>query len=119
MSQYKLILIGETRIGKTSIIERATNNVFHEEVPSTLGKTTKLYKVDCNKAQEVVFDIWDTAGQEQFRCLNKIFFKGAKVALLVYAINDRNSFNTIKDYWRGIIDAECSNKPSILLYNIF
>ena len=81
MHKTKLILIGETQTGKTSIINRIIRNEFYEVVGSTLGKTQNDYKVELKDGQEVVFDVWDTAGQEKFRSLNKLFFKNAKIAL--------------------------------------
>ena len=113
MHKTKLILIGETQTGKTSIINRIIRNEFYEVVGSTLGKTQNDYKVELKDGQEVVFDVWDTAGQEKFRSLNKIFFKNAKIALLIYAVDSKKSFDTLKE-WCNIVKEECNNQPSII-----
>ena len=113
MHTTKLILLGETQTGKTSIINRIIRNEFYEVVGSTLGKTQNDYKVELKDGQEVVFDVWDTAGQEKFRSLNKIFFKNAKIALLIYAVDSKKSFDTLKE-WCNIVKEECNNQPSII-----
>ena len=113
MHKTKLILLGETQTGKTSIINRIIRNEFYEVVGSTLGKTQNDYKDELKDGQEVVFDVWDTAGQEKFRSLNKIFFKNAKIALLIYAVDSKKSFDTLKE-WCNIVKEECNNQPSTI-----
>lgn len=113
MNATKLILLGETQTGKTSIINRIIQNKFYEDVGSTLGKSQNEYKVELGDGQEVVFDVWDTAGQEKFRSLNKIFFKNARIALLIYSIDHKKSFDTLKE-WCNIVKEECNEQPSII-----
>lgn len=114
MNAIKLILLGEIKTGKTSIINRIIKKTFYENVDTTVGKSQNEYKVELGDGQEVVFDVWDTAGQEKFRSLNKIFFKNAKVALLVYSIDNKKSFDTLKE-WCNIVKEESNNQPSIIL----
>ena len=99
--QVKVVLLGEMGVGKTSIISRFINNSFEEEVISTKGANfsskTIIFKECENKS--VQFDLWDTAGQEQYRSLTMIFYKDAKIVLLVYDITRKETFEEIKKYW--------------------
>ena len=96
-----VVLLGVTGVGKTSIISRFLNNSFEEEVISTKGANfsskTIIFKECENKS--VQFDLWDTAGQEQYRSLTMIFYKDAKIAILVYDITRRETFEEIQKYW--------------------
>ena len=98
MEPIKLVLLGESGVGKTSIISRFTKDTFnHEEISSSSAQfISKTIKVN---EESIKFDIWDTAGQERFRALAKIFYKDAKVIILVYDIISKESFECLKKYW--------------------
>ena len=93
----KIILVGESGVGKTSIISRYLNR-FQEKTELTLGAyfSNKIIIVDDYK---INLEIWDTAGQEQYRSINSIFYKDAYICLMVYDITNKSTFNCIKDYW--------------------
>ena len=93
----KLILVGESGVGKTSIISRYLNS-FQEKPDLTLGAyfSNKLVVIDGYKLN---FEIWDTAGQEQYRSINNLFYKDAHICILVYDITNKTSFNCLRDYW--------------------
>ena len=96
----KVILIGESGVGKTCIIERFLNNTFEEESMSTTGSFyEKTMTFDEFQDKSIKFNIWDTAGQERFRAVTKFFYKGADVAILVYDMTRKESFEDIKEYW--------------------
>lgn len=90
---YKLVSIGETYAGKTSIFERYTQNSFNENAHSTIG-------VEFSNINKPGFKmtLWDTAGQERYRTLTSSYYRGAHAVLLVYAANDRNSFNNAEQW---------------------
>ena len=94
----KVVLLGETGVGKTSILTRYVSGSFSQLVMTSTSSTyvTKNIVVDNNK---VKFQIWDTAGQEKYRSLAKIFYQSASVAVLVYDITIKSSFEGIKEYW--------------------
>ena len=96
----KVVLIGESGVGKTSIISRYMSNTFKSQLMSTPGanfvKKTVIME-DENKS--INFEIWDTAGQERYRSLAKVFYKNATVCVLVYDITRKASFEAIKNYW--------------------
>ena len=97
----KVVLLGESGVGKTCIISRYTNNTFEENIMSTTGASYcgKAMTFDEYGGKTIKFEIWDTAGQEKYRALTKIFYKDAAVAILVYDITRRKSFDEIKNYW--------------------
>ena len=96
----KIVLLGESGVGKTCIISRYINQVFEGNTISTNGASyaaKTLHFEDYDKSLKV--EIWDTAGQEQYRSLTKIFYKDATAAILVYDITRKKSFDEIKNYW--------------------
>ena len=97
----KVVLLGESGVGKTSIISRFINNFFAENVISTTGASYagKTMTFDEFGGKKIRFEIWDTAGQEQYRSLTKIFYKDAAAAILVYDITRKGSFYALKNYW--------------------
>ena len=100
----KVVLIGESGVGKTSIIAQFTKGIFNQDVMSTNGATFSTKKKDFKDEKKTLsFEIWDTAGQEKYRSLAKMFFKDAAVALLVYDITTKKSFDEIKSYWMNLV----------------
>ena len=96
----KVVLVGDTGVGKTCIIQRYVNNNYVEGGESTVA-STYTYKVlnypKFNKS--ISFDIWDTAGQELYRALAKNFYLNASIGILVYDIRRKSSFESIQNYW--------------------
>jgi len=96
----KLVFIGDSGVGKTSIINRFIKGNFDNNFASTNGATfanKKIIYKDKNICLQL--DIWDTAGQEQFKSLTKFFYKDAEIAVLVYDITRIESFNSLKNFW--------------------
>ena len=96
----KVVLLGESGVGKTCIISRYVNNTYDEKSETTNGASyaSKIIELEQYK-QSLRFDIWDTAGQEKYRSLTKFFYKDAAIAILVYDITRRDSFEEVKKYW--------------------
>ncbi|MCQ2816909.1 MAG: GTP-binding protein [archaeon] len=114
----KVVLIGESGVGKTSIMERFINNVFSSVLMSTTGASFKAKLMDFPEDHtSIKFDIWDTAGQEKFRSLAKVFYKNASACIVVYDITRKTSFEEIKKYWvkelRENISEDVGNKIKI------
>ena len=100
----KVVLIGESGVGKTSIIVQFTSGKFDQDQVSSLSAQFISKTIEFqNIGKAVKFDIWDTAGQEKYRSLAKIFYKDARVICLVYDITDIKSFNEIKSYWYEMV----------------
>ena len=112
----KTILIGESGVGKTSIIARYINNKYEEGIMSTHGANYISKNVEFEEYNESInFQIWDTAGQEKYRGLTKIFYKDAKIIILVYDISNRKSFEEIKNYWYKQIMQNSNEKISKII----
>lgn len=96
----KVVLLGESGVGKTCIIARYVNDAFDENSISTNGGSYagKITKFE-DYGKTVKFEIWDTAGQERYRSLTRIFYKDAAAAILVYDITRKQSFEEVKNYW--------------------
>ena len=111
----KAVLLGESGVGKTCIIARFINNTFENNIMSTTGASYagKTLSFDEFGGKCIKFEIWDTAGQEKYRALTKIFYKDAGVAILVYDITRKESFDEIKDYWYNQIK-ECAPKNIVI-----
>ena len=109
--KIKVVLVGEMHTGKTSLIARLTENQFSENLQSTLvpSSSTKTFTYD---EQQLTLDIWDTAGQERFRSLNKVYYKNAMIAILVYNITERRTFEELVNYWYKEIKALSIKNPS-------
>ena len=96
----KVVLIGKSGVGKTSIISRYTSNTFKESLMATPGANFISKRVEFPKDKKVIkFEIWDTAGQERYRSLAKVFYNNAAACILVYDISNKDSFNDLVNYW--------------------
>ena len=96
----KVVLEGESGVGKTSIISQFTAHKFdpHRETSLSAQFISKTIEFqDLGKA--IKFDIWDTVGQEKYRALAEIFYRDAKVIVFVYDITKEYTFNALKEYW--------------------
>ena len=90
-SQFKIVMLGEGRVGKTSLTLKFVTNHFTDGQEST-SQASFLSKTIVVDGKEGMFNIWDTAGQERYHALNNIYYKNAYGALVVYDVNDRSSF---------------------------
>jgi len=97
----KIVLLGESGVGKTCIINRFVNNQFDESGISTIVATftEKIMTFEKLNGKSINFQIWDTAGQEKYRSLNKIFYEKTEAAILVYDITNKQSFEEVQNYW--------------------
>ena len=96
----KVVLVGESAVGKTCIISRFISGAFDSNVSSTNGASYASKNIQYDKlGKNLLLDVWDTAGQEKYRALTKFFYKDAKVAILVYDITRYDTFKSIKEFW--------------------
>lgn len=114
-NSIKVVIVGEPGVGKTCITARFVNNMFTPDTKPTPGASYSQKTVNIDKyGMAIKFDIWDTAGQERFRSLNKIFYKDAEVAILVYDITRKSSFEEIKNFWVNQVKENATNPISKL-----
>ena len=102
----KTILVGDSGVGKTTIIGRYINK-YNPNEKATIGAsfTNKSEKVD---GKDIIFEIWDTAGQERFRSINSIFYQYAYICKMVYDITNKTSFDSLKEYWYDAVKKDAS-----------
>ena len=112
MNSIKVILVGESTVGKTSIITQYVENRFEEEHLITIvsDKFPKEFKTKNGEIMKV--EIWDTAGNEQFRAVNKIFMKSSKIVILVYDITKPNTFESLKFWYEEVVNL--NNKEEMI-----
>ena len=110
---FKVVLIGDTSVGKTNILSKYLSNEFDPDSKATVGVEfgTKDFKIENNI---VKVQIWDTAGQERYRSITNAYYKGAKGSLLVYDITNPKSFENL-DKWLSDLKSNAEEKLSIIL----
>ncbi|KAG7507119.1 ras-related protein Rab-5C-like [Solea senegalensis] len=118
--QFKLVLLGESAVGKSSLVLRFVKGQFHEFQESTIGAAF-LTQTVCLDDTTVKFEIWDTAGQERYHSLAPMYYRGAQAAIVVYDITNTDTFarakNWVKELQRqaspNIVIALAGNKADI------
>lgn len=101
--QIKVCLLGSSGVGKSSILKRFVMNDFEEHEPTTLGAAFQDKNFDY-KGTTYKFQIWDTAGQEKYAPLAHMYYRDAKIAILIYDITNRDSFTTLKDWYKELME---------------
>ena len=110
--EVKIILLGDSGVGKTSIINRYINNRFNPDMVSSLGSTSneKIIIKDDIKYKLI---IWDTSGQEVYHSLTNLFIKGSNIVILVYSIDSLASFQGL-NYWYKSVEEKIDGDNYIL-----
>ena len=114
--QCKVIILGDSGVGKSSILNTFLNETYrYGAMYSTIGVDfgSKIVEIDKNKVKLM---IWDTAGQERYRAITRCYFRGANIALLVFAVDDRKSFKNL-DKWIADLRRETKDCPIVLVGN--
>ena len=107
----KIVLIGDSNVGKTSIIDQFIESKFGETKPS-IGALHKLKMIKNNSNDDVQLDIWDTAGQEKFKSIVPMYYKGSKGIIIVFDITSQESFEGSKKW---VTDVENNNNSASLI----
>ena len=112
---FKIIIIGNSGIGKSSITNRGTKNIFYNDFSSTIG--FENYSFNIKLYEKIIhLHIWDTCGQEKFRSLIRNFYRKASLAFIVYSVTDRESFEQVDTWIREIKDN--TDNPDIKIFLI-
>eukprot|EP01083_Nonionella_stella_P021171 58709_1 len=116
----KMIVLGESGVGKTAILQQYINNTFTEDHKTTIGADFFTKKFDIGR-NLITLQIWDTAGQERFESLGKAFYRGANACILVYDITSKQSFDKVAD-WKASFEQinsleESDEFPFLLIGN--
>ncbi|CEM12335.1 unnamed protein product [Vitrella brassicaformis CCMP3155] len=113
----KVIVVGNGKVGKTSMITRFAKGVFTDDYKKTLAvdfleKRTTLKST----GEEITFLLWDTAGQEEYDAVTRAYYKGAGAAIVSFSTNDRNSFDAV-ERWHNKVAEECGPIAMALVQN--
>ena len=114
--KIRLMLIGDSNVGKTSIIKRYCNNQFSPSYISTVGIDFETKYLRLN-GKIINLQIWDTAGQERYKVLAKNYYKNSDGFIIVYDITDKKSFNNVANWITQIKDSASENVKCVLLGN--
>lgn len=110
---FKLLLIGDSGVGKSCLLLRFADQTYTDSYISTIGVDFKIRTIDLD-GKTIKLQIWDTAGQERFRTITSSYYRGAHGIIVVYDITDAESFNNVKQ-WLNEIDRYASENVNKLL----
>ncbi|KAK2704320.1 ras-related protein Rab-8A-like [Artemia franciscana] len=113
---FKLLLIGDSGVGKTCILFRFSEDAFNSTFISTIGIDFKIRTIEID-GKRIKLQIWDTAGQERFRTITTAYYRGAMGIMLVYDITNERSFENIKNWVRNIEEHASSDVEKMILGN--
>ena len=114
--QYKILFLGDTSVGKTSLLIRYTDNKFEEDSLPTVGVDVRNKYLSLEK-KKIRLDIWDSAGQERFKNIAKNYFHGANGIIFVYDITNKNTFETLKVWLREVQNDVSEETEMIIVGN--
>ena len=114
---YKLILIGDSSVGKTNLLTQYVDGKTSENIISTIGIEFKNKIIELENRRKIRLQIWDTSGQEKFKALTKNYFRGCDAALFVFDVTNKDSFDNIKDWLKLYYEVNGENSKKILIGN--
>ena len=111
-----ILTLGETQVGKTSLILRFIDRVFYYDTKTTIGVDFKVKRINLlNK--NVLVKIWDSAGQERFKTVTRQYYKNAEGVMLIYDVTSQKSFSMIEEWFKSIIENKRKGAEVILIGN--
>ncbi|XP_015597880.1 ras-related protein Rab-8A isoform X2 [Cephus cinctus] len=113
---FKLLLIGDSGVGKTSILFRFSEDAYNSTFISTIGIDFKIRNIELD-GKKIKLQIWDTAGQERFRTITTAYYRGAMGIMLVYDVTNEKSFENLKNWIRNIEENASSDVERMILGN--
>ena len=113
---FKTIIVGDSGVGKSSLLKRATQNNFSENYQATIGFEFLLMYYQINDIK-IKLQIWDTCGEEMYRSLIQGFYRNTSLTLLLYAVDEQKSFDDLNDWLKDIKNNTEQNMPIFLIAN--
>ncbi|PAA73631.1 hypothetical protein BOX15_Mlig028188g2, partial [Macrostomum lignano] len=118
---FKILIIGDGTVGKTSFVQRYVNDVFRQDYKSTIGVDFALKVVKWSDTETIKLQMWDIAGQERFTSMTRVYYKDANAAIVMFDLTAKNTFHSALK-WKRDLDSKCSLSdgspvPAILLAN--
>jgi Ras-related protein Rab-35 len=112
---FKLLIIGDSGVGKSSLLLRFSDNTFSQNYITTIGVDFKIRTIDMD-GMRIKLQIWDTAGQERFRTITSTYYRGTHGVIVVYDVTNGETFSNVKR-WLSEIDQNCDSVQRILVGN--
>ncbi len=104
-AECKVVFLGDSAVGKSSISQRFCKNVFTGEHEVTIGGAYIQQKVTLKNGSSLKLHLWDTGGEERFRAMAPLYYRDANAAVLVYDVSNKSSFDSIK-FWLNELDSK-------------
>jgi small GTP-binding protein len=114
---FNILLLGDSKVGKTSLIMRFSDNVYNPVHITTIGIDFKIKTVTLSNGKQIKLKIWDTAGQERFRTLTNNYFKNAHGIIIAYDCTEKKSYEGIKAWVEQIKNNGKTSIPALILGN--
>ena len=115
-SCLKAVLVGDTRVGKTCVLDRATADIFNDNACPTIGTAFKIHTFPTENGP-VRLQIWDTAGQEQFRALSPMYYRSAQIALIFFDLTSQDSLKSVDQWCSELSEKASPEMPRVLVGN--
>ena len=116
MRSLKVVLVGDTKVGKSCVLSRFVQGTFDRNMPATIGAAF-LTKVITTSTGPVRLQLWDTAGQEKFRSLAPMYYRSSAVAIMVYDVTSKESLDSLDDWATEISDKAPHNIKFVVIGN--
>eukprot|EP01133_Synstelium_polycarpum_P010862 gene10862-12655_t len=113
---FKLLLIGDSGVGKSCLLLRFADDTYSESFISTIGVDFKIRTIELN-GKTIKLQIWDTAGQERFRTITSSYYRGAHGIIVVYDVTDRVTFDNVRQWLQEIDRFACESVNKLLVGN--
>ena len=117
METYKIILVGDVSVGKTNLLTQYVDEKFSEKNISTIGIEFKNKIIELKNGRKIRLQIWDTSGQEKFMSLTKNYFRGCNLALFVFDVTNKTSFDDISMWLNSFKDVNGEKSKRVLIGN--
>uniref|UniRef100_A0A8C6VL88 Ras-related protein Rab-39B n=1 Tax=Naja naja TaxID=35670 RepID=A0A8C6VL88_NAJNA len=113
--QFRIIMLGDSTVGKSCLLKRYTDGVFTESMNQTVGVDFYVHFLEMEPNLHVKLQFWDTAGQERFRSVTRSYYRNAAGGILMFDLTNRASFENIRIWHREVVDTVKPHRPVFVL----